>query len=471
MSLDECAKLLSDFGLTFNQAKAYIAVVQLGLASVSQVSRISKVRREDIYRMLPKLEKLGLIEKILGKPIKIRATPLEDALSILIKREEDSAKKRLSMLRTEKDALLIKSNLHKTTPKLKEPNFTLVSQREAVIYRGLTMIEAAEKAIDIITSRDQFLHFFTNYTEPVKKAMKKGVKFRVVLDTAEHDESILRIMKQYESSTSSFYLNYTHQSLSHYAVVDYREALMATSVEPTALGRNPYLWTNDGNLIELMTRNFESIWHTSVRMNPIETEDEPKRLIRLLTSLKPTNHIMFLYRATETKHSILSNYIKAGLANHEAVIYITSEETPSQARDTLKQFGIEVEKNEKAGALHIIGYDEFYIQEEKFSIPITIGFIRKMYDEALKHGFKGCRAFGEMACFFKHNLVQELIEYEEELHRVLDIPIIALCAYNTNILGKAGNPVELYNELLRAHSTVLLTGRDNKLGRIDVRQV
>jgi len=36
LSLDEKAEMLSDFGLTHNQAKVYIAIAQLGLASVSQ---------------------------------------------------------------------------------------------------------------------------------------------------------------------------------------------------------------------------------------------------------------------------------------------------------------------------------------------------------------------------------------------------------------------------------------------------
>ncbi len=42
MSLEEYANILSDFGLTHNQAKAYIAAVQLGIASISQVSKVSK---------------------------------------------------------------------------------------------------------------------------------------------------------------------------------------------------------------------------------------------------------------------------------------------------------------------------------------------------------------------------------------------------------------------------------------------
>ena len=74
-----------------------------------------------------------------------------------------------------------------------------------------------------------------------------------------------------------------------------------------------------------------------------------------------------------------------------------------------------------------------------------------------------------MACFFEHNLIQELIEYEKALHGVFKIPIIGVCAYNINILVRANKPVNRYNELLRAHCTILFTGIDNKLGKIEIR--
>lgn len=56
-SLEKNAEISSDFGLTDNQTKVCIAISKLKMASVSQVSKGSKVRREDFYRMLSKLEK------------------------------------------------------------------------------------------------------------------------------------------------------------------------------------------------------------------------------------------------------------------------------------------------------------------------------------------------------------------------------------------------------------------------------
>ena len=193
------------------------------------------------------------------------------------------------------------------------------------------------------------------------------------------------------------------------------------------------------------------------------------KIARIVRQLKPTNHVLFLYESSEDKYNVLFSYLKAGLEDGEAVLYIASEETPNQIRDAMKRFGVEVEKNEKAGALHILRYKDFYIIEGKFTISTTMSLIKKLYDEALTKGFKGWRATGEMACFFEHNLIQELIEYEKALHRVFDIPIIGVCAYNVNMLTRANNPINLYNELLRAHGTILFTGTDNKLGKIEIR--
>jgi sugar-specific transcriptional regulator TrmB len=469
LRLDENAEILSSFGLTHNQAKVYISIAQLGLASVSQVSRVSKVRREDVYRILPKLEKMGLIEKILGKPTKIRAASVEEALSILVKREEDIANKRVSALMAKKDTFLKHFKAYRMEPVSEEAHFSLIPQREGIISKGLTMIKNAESEIDIITSRYEFNRIFTNYAEPLKKAISKGVKVRVVLDVSEHEDPILRIMEDYKSSGASFDLKYKDQPSGQYLIVDYTQALVATSTD-VPIGENPCLWTDDNNLVGLMQKNFEGIWHTSVEVKTIETEAVAEKAMRYVRSLRPTEHAIFLYEHPEAKYEVLFNYVKVGLENGEAAVYIASEENPSEIRDAMKRFGIDVEKNEKTGALRILGYDNHYIIEGKCNVQTTMDLYDKMYNEALAKGFKGCRFAGEMACFFEHNLIQELVELERAGHRVLDLPVIGVCAYNANMVMKASNPMDLYNELLKAHGTVLFTGIDNKLGKIEIRK-
>ncbi len=64
MSNGENMDLLLGLGLTVNQAKVYLAILKLEKSSVSQIAKLSKVRREDVYRILPSLEILGLIERL-----------------------------------------------------------------------------------------------------------------------------------------------------------------------------------------------------------------------------------------------------------------------------------------------------------------------------------------------------------------------------------------------------------------------
>ncbi|MGD0451356.1 MAG: helix-turn-helix domain-containing protein, partial [Candidatus Bathyarchaeia archaeon] len=96
MSKDESTDLLLGLGLTLNQARVYLAILKLEKTTVGQVAKFSRVRREDVYRLLPSLEKMGLVERLLGKPAEVRATPISDALSLLVSEEKDKFDERLT---------------------------------------------------------------------------------------------------------------------------------------------------------------------------------------------------------------------------------------------------------------------------------------------------------------------------------------------------------------------------------------
>jgi sugar-specific transcriptional regulator TrmB len=470
MPLDRDAQMLCDFGLTINQAKVYLAIVHLGIAPVGKVSKLSKVRREDIYRILPRLEETGLVEKILGTPTKIRAIPLDDALTVLIRREKDSAEKKVSELTAKKDDLLkhLKSNNRRIRLEEKETQFALLSARDAVISKTVTILKKAEKEIDLITSAEEFYHLLPLFAEQLEKALKRHLKVRLILEVSGHEESPKSI-ERYLSAGAYLDVRYAYHHLSHYLIADHRQVLMATSPEPP-IGEHPYLWTDNKNFAGLMQENFEQVWHSGVNSKVMETDSVSEKATRFVEKLETSDHVIFVYQSTEAKHDILFNYIKVGLEKGDAGIYVASDENPSEIRNAMKEFGISVEKYEKAGALRILDWQEVYIIDGKFEIPATMSIWNKHYNEAVAKGFKGLRVTGEMACFFKHQLLPELVEYEMALHRILDLPIIAICAYNADDLTKAFNPINLYNELVKAHGTVLFAGMDNKMGKIEIRK-
>ena len=463
-------EMLLDFGLTRNQAKVYIAIARLRLATVGQISRVSKVRREDVYRILPKLQKMGLVEKLLGTPAKIRATPVEEALSILIKHEEETARKRVSALKVQTETFL---KHFARAPRLEveaKANFVLLSKRESIIGRGLSMLKNAEREVDIVGSRNKLMQFMHAFAEELKRIVKKGGRIRMISELPEYEDSLPRVIEELISPGNSVDLRYADVPSSHYMIVDFIETLIATTTRGN-MAENPCLWTNSDSLVGVFQGDFENLWHNAISWKTIETIAVPEKVIRFMEQLRPTNHLIFVYDSAEAKYNVLFNYLKVGLDNGEAGVYVATDEDPGQIREAMKRFGIKAEKHEETGALQILGYEDVYIIGGKFSMPTTVNIWNKLYNKALKQGFKGLRVTGEMACFFKHHLVRELIEYEKALHRVLDIPMVTICAYNANMLNKSKDPINLYTELTRAHGTVLFTGIDNRLGRMEIRKV
>jgi len=459
LSLNEYAGTLSDFGLTNNQAKAYLTMVQLGIASIREVSNASEIRREEVYRMLSDLEKLGLIEKVLGKPLKIKAIPVEAALSLLIEHEKQLTKDKLSSLIDKKETFLNEFQMFslKSEGKNDEANFSLITPREAVITKGASMLNAAKRSMDIVTSFDgvrMLQNIISNYNEEAMNAVRKGVKLRIVINTSEHKELVLKIPDDYQRLIE---LKYTNQPLNHYTIIDYEEALVSTSSEPL-IGNTPYLWTNNRNLIEILKMDFERVWSASFTKENV-TDVNAQSISNIINSLKPTNHTMFSYSNQEEKHKVLFSFIKSGLDNDEVTVYITTEETEDQIRETMKIFGIDVDKYEKTDALHII--ESSYDPSEGFDVNSTIDYLKNFYDEAITNGFNGCRICGEMEYFFKHNLIEKMLEYEKTLNRLFNTPIIGICAFNKNTINDYDDPCNLFCQLAMAHSNVITMNGSN----------
>lgn len=187
---------------------------------------------------------------------------------------------------------------------------------------------------------------------------------------------------------------------------------------------------------------------------------EKNEVLDFVRRMKPKDHVIMFYSKPEDKHLVLFTYMKAGLDQAEAAAYVAAQESPSEIKMAMRQFGIDVDKYEKTGALKVIDYKDWYFSGGAFNISKTMELWRRLYDTAIAKGFKGLRVTGETACFFEKGKVEELLEYERALRRVLEIPLTAICAYDSNVVAKEKRP-ELFLDLIKAHSTVIFTGAES----------
>jgi hypothetical protein len=97
-----------------------------------------------------------------------------------------------------------------------------------------------------------------------------------------------------------------------------------------------------------------------------------------------------------------------------------------------------------------------YIVNGEVDPPAIIkSFSDRAYDN-IQRGY-GMRASAEMSCFFDNRKVDELVQYENDLHRKFSFPAMGLCGYSLVKIVNSGN-LESFWPILNAHALVIMTG-------------
>ena len=185
MANDENTDLLLGLGLTLNQAKVYLAILKLEKTTVGQVANFSKVRREDVYRILPSLEKMGLIERFLGKPTEIRATRISDSLTSLVTEEKNRSKERLTGMRSMVQKLSLKD--WKQPPLGEESIYILIAEKKAILAKTSELINNSKIEVGLIADKARIAQVLAHFPDEHKHAIKKGAKIRLIFEGESPD--------------------------------------------------------------------------------------------------------------------------------------------------------------------------------------------------------------------------------------------------------------------------------------------
>ena len=256
MSNDENTELLLGLGLTLNQAKVYLAILKLEKTTVGQVANYSKVRREDVYRILPSLEKMGLVERLLGKPTEIRATLISDSLALLVAEEKNKAEERLTGMRTMVQKLSLKE--WKQPPPGEESIYILIAEKKAILAKTSELIRNSRREVALIADKARMMWILSQFSDECKQAIKNGSQIRLLFE-GEPPESSLKERVSKLIDGKSVHVKFHPEALNHFIMSDDKEAMITTSKE-SGLGESPSLWTNNSNLLGVPRTSFESDW-------------------------------------------------------------------------------------------------------------------------------------------------------------------------------------------------------------------
>jgi sugar-specific transcriptional regulator TrmB len=260
-------KKLMSFGLTGNEAKAYLALLQLKQANARAIAKLSNIPRQEIYRVLPRLEQLGLVEVIVGNPTNFLAINPEEALSELIERQEEALSKQISKLHEEKSTL--ENELKKVEGKsagLTRPepvHFVLISGQRLVNEKFQEMLKNAKNEVLWMSPKLEIMRaVIYDRDEMLRQCAQRNVKVRVITEVDKKNiKDVIKLSKFCE-------IRHAPDITSLITIVDNKELIIGSAIYVSESLDNGELrhklWTNDFSHISVMKDFFEKVWSTSV---------------------------------------------------------------------------------------------------------------------------------------------------------------------------------------------------------------
>lgn len=256
-------QVLLDLGLTLIQTKVYLALAESPALKVSEIAENAKVARPDVYSTLSSLHKKGLVEKILQKPLKYTAVPLNKGLGILLAKRTAKYRK----IRAETQLLLKTSEISNSNKSkaVQNTHFAIIPKGEQVINRINAAIENAQFNIDLVLSWKRFAcGVITTFTETMEKAWKRNVEVRFIVERPPENKTAKELIENVKKNPSVQIRFIAKHPRTVFGIYDEKEMFLIV-FSKTGLPGSPALWSNNHSLIALGRERFEALWHQATQ--------------------------------------------------------------------------------------------------------------------------------------------------------------------------------------------------------------
>jgi len=258
---------LIHLGLTQNQARIYLANLHTGSATVKAIAQHAQIGREDVYRVLPSLQDLGLVKKCLGSPSIYEPVEPHEVLSLLITVKSDE------MAKLRKEALEFVAHCPKSKKQEEERDkFTMVTNFDIAIHMLIDAIKKTQHTWDFTSGYERFL-IRQNMPKKVKQvkemlaAVERGVKIRAVLDQPKDRRKLplsglaLKESKRFIEHENFEYRYIDRKHVAFISIFDEKLMFIETQQGPRVI--LPQLWSNNQVLLGMGKTFFDTAWQSS----------------------------------------------------------------------------------------------------------------------------------------------------------------------------------------------------------------
>ena len=260
-----------EFGLTEYQARVYLALLDLGTATASQIPAISRVPRTRIYATMQQLHEKGLVEIVPETPLKYAPVPFGD----FVTHRAQEFREKAEALETSLPVLATEFSVVGGETVEEAGRFEAVYGRRNARERLIKMYSMAKgEAYGIGTTKSpgRIMRAFGSIL--IEKA-KEGVKLKYAFPVTEESRKDVDVLEKYAEVRN---IDFSMPVFMH--VVDRKEFLMSHPIpddDSYSRGDDIAIWTNDTAIAGAMHAMAEKIWSTGTRPSLAAPELGAKR--------------------------------------------------------------------------------------------------------------------------------------------------------------------------------------------------
>lgn len=235
---------LQDLGLTEYQSRAYLAAVKLGRATPTDLAEESDVPQARIYDVINDLKDHGLVEvQTQSRGKEVTAPSPQTVLDQFKRRRIDELSERVSTAVSDLEQVYHRSEENP------DAFVTMVSREESAMRHVRRAIEQAEWWLTISIED----HLYPEIRDLLADALDRNVTVRLLLSEAAPD------LKRYSFPPA---LRVRYRKTADTMIAADREYGVFSSKHPARSGQ-PYIITQERNLVLLFQNYSEQIWPTS----------------------------------------------------------------------------------------------------------------------------------------------------------------------------------------------------------------
>jgi sugar-specific transcriptional regulator TrmB len=252
---NEGLQYLLQLGLTRMQANIYFNLLLNGKAEARIIAYWAGSPRTEVYRALNELQENGLVDRELSCPLKFTAVPPSLGLQAFIDNKRHNI---TQMQKTLKDFSFEFESNQEPDPE-KEYKIISIEGRNRIIAKIKQQHDAAKSSVDVISFLPRFLYIANQTQESYKKAIGRGVKYRIILGMPNESQDLPPEIKKAHNNENTIIKKVVGCRQENSAIYD-QEQINFSYYPDRRILDSPLIVTNHPCLVGFALNSFQRTW-------------------------------------------------------------------------------------------------------------------------------------------------------------------------------------------------------------------